>query len=80
MPSDADRVDDRAVDALQLLVVARLQSGQAGQVADLVGVGVVLDHLGGDLADRAEDRQRELAGRRERELGRGSPTPPLIRS
>ncbi len=47
----ADGVDDDARRALELLVVAGLQAGQPGAVADLVALGVVLDHLGGDRPD-----------------------------
>ena len=64
----ADGVHDRPVGGLQLVVVARLEAGQPGLVTDLVGVGVVLDHLGGHVADGAEDRCGELAGRRERHV------------
>ncbi len=63
-----DRVDHRAVDALQLVVVARLQPGEPGLVADLVLVRVLLDHLCRDRSDRAEDRCSEPAGRRERQV------------
>ncbi len=58
---------DHAGRADQLLVVAQLEAGQPDLLADGVALGVVLDHLGGGLADGAEDRGGELAGRRERQ-------------
>ena len=68
VPSSSTAWTTMPVGAAQLLVVPRLQAGQPRLVAHLVEVGVLLDHLRGDVADRAEDRRRELAGRRQRQL------------
>ena len=60
----------------ELLVVPRLQPGQAGHVADPEASGVLLDHLRGHLTDPAQDRRGELGGggqRGARPRSRGHP-------
>ncbi len=62
-----DRVHHGTGGPLQLVVVPRLQPGQPRLVTGLVAVRLLLDHLGGHLADGAEDRGGELLGRCQRQ-------------
>ena len=66
------RLDRDAGRAAQLLVVPRLEPGEPGEVAGVV-LRVLLDDLRGHLADPAEQRRREVAGRPERQVGRDDP-------
>ena len=56
----------------QPLVVPRLEAGQAGQVAGVV-LRVLGDDLRGHLADPAEQRRGEVAGRRQRQVAGDDP-------
>ena len=69
------RVHDDAGRPAQPLVVPRLEAGQPGHVAGVV-LRVLLDDLRGHLADPAEERRREVAGRAERQVGGDDPARP----